>query len=204
LIGGDLTDPENDGDDTEASGAGLNFNANFSASEEAGFSFDGGGDLHEAAFDVFDNLVGGGRAKWCCGSEVFPLWVQAELDVAHFLTHFTVASSNDTPGRDPRVWQILGSNDGENFDVIYSQDNSDAGLWDARNQVIRFDAGTDFDTQTTAYKIFRMNTDTTGSTAAAHFAVSEVEFFGQPIPEPSVFAMLAAALVGLVCVRRRR
>src|SRR5687767_2707914 len=57
LIGGDLTDPENDGNPE----ANVNYNAIFTGNEEPGF---GGG---EFAFNVFDNLVGGGNDKWCCG-----------------------------------------------------------------------------------------------------------------------------------------
>lgn len=55
LIGGDLTDPENDGNPEADEG----YNAKFSSSEEPGFA---GG---ENAFNVFDNQLGGGNAKWC-------------------------------------------------------------------------------------------------------------------------------------------
>lgn len=55
LIGGDLTDPEDDG----APDADQGYNATFTSSEEPGF---GGG---EFAFNVFDNQLGGGNAKWC-------------------------------------------------------------------------------------------------------------------------------------------
>ncbi|MDE0636331.1 MAG: hypothetical protein OXI43_10840 [Candidatus Poribacteria bacterium] len=55
LLGGDLTDPEDDG----APDADEGYNAIFSANDEPGF---GGG---EFAFNVFDNILGGGNAKWC-------------------------------------------------------------------------------------------------------------------------------------------
>ncbi len=55
LIGGDLTDPEDDGQPDVDQG----YNAKFSSSEEPGF---GGG---EFAFNVFDNQLGPGNAKWC-------------------------------------------------------------------------------------------------------------------------------------------
>ncbi len=55
LLGGDLTDPEDDG----APDADEGYNAKFTSSEEPGF---GGG---EFAFNVFDNQLGGGNAKWC-------------------------------------------------------------------------------------------------------------------------------------------
>ena len=55
LLGGDLTDPEDDGNPEADEG----YNATFTSSEEPGF---GGG---EFAFNVFDNQLGGGNAKWC-------------------------------------------------------------------------------------------------------------------------------------------
>ena len=55
LLGGDLTDPEDDGDPEADKG----YNAIFSANDEPGF---GGG---ESAFNVFDNQLGPGNAKWC-------------------------------------------------------------------------------------------------------------------------------------------
>ena len=54
LLGGDLTDPEDDGDPE----ADKNYNAKFSASDEPGFA---GG---ESAFNVFDNELGPSNAKW--------------------------------------------------------------------------------------------------------------------------------------------
>ena len=55
LLGGDLTDPEDDGDPEADKG----YNAIFSANDEPGFA---GG---ESAFNVFDNQLGPGNAKWC-------------------------------------------------------------------------------------------------------------------------------------------
>ena len=110
LIGGDLTDPENDGDPEADEG----YNAIFRAAFEEGFA---GG---EFAFNVFDNLVGPGNDKWCCGSEApvvgDPIWVEAQLEAPHVLTFFTVSSANDMPARDPLHWAVQGSNDGVNYD----------------------------------------------------------------------------------------
>src|SRR5687767_15102539 len=58
IRGSDLTDPDNNGDPD----ADVNYNAIFSGNEEPAF---GGG---EFAFNVFDNRVGGGNDKWCCGT----------------------------------------------------------------------------------------------------------------------------------------
>ena len=55
LLGGDLTDPEDDGDPEADNG----YDAIFTANDEPGFA---GG---EFAFNVFDNVLGPGNAKWC-------------------------------------------------------------------------------------------------------------------------------------------
>lgn len=176
LLGGDLTDPENDG----AADEDLGYNAIFRSNAEPGF---GGG---EFSFNVFDNLLGGGNAKWCCGDatvieEEGSLWVEAELQSAPIiLTHFTVSSANDVPGRDPTHWAILGSNDGENYDTIFEYEGET--LWDERLQVRQFVGGFDTDDYVlpeSAYTIFRMETYATGlAPGGAFFQIGEIEFFG--------------------------
>jgi hypothetical protein len=195
LLGSDLTDPENNGDPEN----NVNYNAIFAASEEPAF---GGA---ESAFNVFDNLTGGGNNKWCCGDQnnfpTNPIWVQATFAQAFLLTSFTLNSGNDTPDRDPRVWQILGSNDGTNFTPIFTQNDLGASVWTARDQTIRWDAGTDFAVQTVAYTTFRFQTTATNSTTGARFQLGEIEFFS--VPEPATGAMALAGLA-LTALRRRR
>ncbi|MCE2402601.1 hypothetical protein J4G08_17180 [Candidatus Poribacteria bacterium] len=55
LLGGDLTDLEDDGNPEADDG----YDAIFTANDEPGFA---GG---EFAFNVFDNQLGPGNAKWC-------------------------------------------------------------------------------------------------------------------------------------------
>jgi hypothetical protein len=150
LLGGDLTDPENDGDPE----ADVNYNAGFRSNNEPGFA---GG---EFSYNVFDNEVGGGNMKWCCGpAGGIPeggLWIEAALEGRATLTHFTVSSANDTPERDPIHWLIEGSNDGVNYTTIYEYDG--LSPWTARNEVALFTAPLDFPEQDVAYQIFRFNT----------------------------------------------
>lgn len=170
LIGMDLTDPEDDGDPENDDG----YNAVFAASEEEGF---GGG---ESAFNVFDNIVGGGNDKWCCGSDGNfpdePIWVQATFEDPIVLGMFSIASANDTPGRDPLIWEIQGSNDGENFDTIFRQED-EVQVWEERNQVAVFTEGTHFD-RPGAYTTIRFICFETGLTSGARFQIGELEFFG--------------------------
>ncbi len=182
LLGGDLTDPEDDGDPEADEG----YNAVFDASHEPGFGSEnaepspGNG---ESAFNVFDNLLGPANDKWCCGPlDPIPddgLWVTAQFDQPYLLTHFTVSSANDAPARDPTVWAVQGSNDGVAFTDIYTYD--DFSPWDERLQVIQFSAPEDFPVQTTGYSTFRFVTFNTDSHPAfAYFQVGEIEYFGEP------------------------
>lgn len=195
LIGNDLTDLGNDGDPENDVG----YDAIFAASHEPGF-----GSLNqdaasagagESAFNVFDNILGPGNDKWCCGdpigiSEDEPMWVSAQFPVAYRLTNFTVSSANDADGRDPIHWAIQGSNDGQSYTDIYVYQD-DFGPWVERLEVIEFRAGDDFPVQTEAYSHFRMATfDTLNfqNGDAAYFQVGEIEFFGESDQEiPPIF-----------------
>ena len=134
LIGGDMTDPENDGEDAVGSGTSPTWNwSEITASIEA--DFEGG----ENSFNIFDNKVGGGNDKWCCDDPTLdvPVWVAVQFPQQRSLTHFTVTSGNDTPDRDPTNWAIQGSNDGEAYTDIYRFVDLTVP-WTDRNQVVKF------------------------------------------------------------------
>jgi hypothetical protein len=213
IRGSDLTDPENDGQ----ADADVGYNAVFSGNEEPAF---GGG---ESAFNVFDNRVGGGNDKWCCGTgNQIPAegyQVTAQLNAGpHILSSFTLTSGNDTPPRRPSVWEIRGSNDGANFTTIFSVNETDVAtkapngdsdgdrtVFSADNQTVEFTAGTDFPVPASSgYQYFRFVVfDTPGSPGGNHFQLNEIEYFGTPVPEPSLAGAGAVALSGLVLRRRR-
>ncbi|MEZ5304184.1 MAG: PEP-CTERM sorting domain-containing protein [Verrucomicrobiales bacterium] len=213
LLGNDLTDRGNDGNELIYNPPVTlgGFDGVFFASNEAGFS---GGSLGggEFAFNVFDNLVGSGDAKWCCGAtpgtsgvgDEAPQIVGVNLNANRLLTHFTVTSSNDTPGRDPRIWTMEGSNDGILWDVIFSQNDASASLWgtdaSSRNRVLLFTQGVDYPVQTQTYQQFRMVTTQTGLGTGAFFALNEIELFA---PEPSRALLLGLGLAGMFLRRRR-
>lgn len=184
LLGSDLTDPENDG----AADADTNYNATFAASHKPFF----GGP--EGAFNVFDNLVGGGDNKWCCdgpgpadeadlnnplGSPA-KIWVEANFTgVQRTLTHFTVTSGNDTPGRAPDQWRILGSNDGTNYTPIYTYNTPGSSVWGNNlNQTALFQIGTDFATPA-PYSIFRYEVYSTNGDGLHQ--IGEIEFFSNTV-----------------------
>jgi MYXO-CTERM domain-containing protein len=151
---------------------------------------------------VFDNGVGGGNNKWCCND---PGGDGHQLDARilagqHVLTHFTITSGNDSPGRRPTEWSILGSNDGTVWTPIYVQ--SGPTVFTANNQVIRFDGGgADFATPL-PYSWFRYDVQDTQS---GDHQLNEIEYFGQTVPEPTTVGLGLWALLGLGwCGWRRR
>jgi len=134
LLGSDLTDPENDGEDALGSSGSPTWNwVEITASHEP--DFEGG----ENSFNIFDNKVGGGNDKWCCDDPTVdnPVWVSVKFPKPVSLTHFTVSSGNDSPDRDPTDWAIQGSNDGTAYTDIYHFTDTTVP-WTERNQVAKF------------------------------------------------------------------
>ncbi|MGY8686150.1 MAG: LamG-like jellyroll fold domain-containing protein, partial [Verrucomicrobiales bacterium] len=167
LLGGDLTDPENDGLDEAGAAMDPSWNwVNITGNIEDDF-----GDP-EQSFNIFDNQVGGGGAKWCCDdpSPDNPYWVSVEFAEAVSLTHFTITNGNDSPDRDPTNWQIQGSNDGETFETIFAEDAE--SIWtEERNEV----ALVTLASPSAPYKHIRYIVfDTPG---ALH-QLNEIEYFG--------------------------
>lgn len=188
LLGNDATDRYGSGDETCVINGGdseaCGFSAHFSANNEAGF---GGG---EFAFNVFDNRVGGGNDKWCCdihGSddpltpedESDGLTVQATFDAPIVLHAFTITSGNDSrPERDPDRWRIQGSNDGVTYTDIFVYDHDGTSPFSDTDQVMLFQAGTDF-ALPQAYSIIRYRMQST--VGGTMHQINELEFFDQDI-----------------------
>ena len=69
--------------------------------------------------NAFDNS----EAKWCIKTKT--IWIQYEYPggARKAVTAYSITSANDFPGRDPRNWQLLGSNDGEAWEVVDERSN---------------------------------------------------------------------------------
>lgn len=191
LLGGDLTDPENDG----FADSNVNYNATFRSSVEQGF---GGG---EFAFNVFDNILSGGNGKWCCDGGT--VWVEANFGSDQYiLDAFTLSSANDVASRDSDQWSILGSNDGINYTTLFSYDVAGLSIWGAdRFEVVLFSNDDDYNVNT-AYSIFRYQS--TSVVSGFHHQLGEIEFFGTKIPEPSTLAIFALGMIGLASRRIKK
>jgi LPXTG-motif cell wall-anchored protein len=50
-----------------------------------------------------------------------PAFLQVKLKQNAIITSYSITSANDEPGRDPKSWELLCSNDGENWEVIDKQ-----------------------------------------------------------------------------------
>ena len=164
LIGGDLTDPEDDGVD----GANTNWNwTSISASSEEKWTSEG-------SFNVFDNKVGATNHKWCCNGPT--QWISVGFSQPYILSHFTITSGNDVTSRDPDIWKIQGSNDGSNWIDIFVYDNDGVSPWGTdRLEVLKYIGnGDDFSTPN-AFSYFRYYVTSTGGSA---HQINELEYFG--------------------------
>ena len=162
-----LTDPENDGLDAPGAATDPSWNwTSITASVEPDF---GGG---EFAFNIFDHKVGGGNDKWCCDDPTpgNPVWVSVGFGNPVSLTHFTVTSGNDTPGRDPTDWAIQGSADGAVYTDIYHFKAVPAP-WTQRNEVLKFT----LPFPAVAYRNIRY---IAYDTPANLHQINEIEYFG--------------------------
>jgi hypothetical protein len=192
LIGGDLTDPENDG----FADANVNYNAIFRASVEPGF---GGG---EYAFNVFDNILSARNGKWCCSGP--SVWVEADFgNKRYILDIFTLSSANDVPNRDSDKWSILGSNDGINYTELYHYDVNGESIWgNDRFEVVQFSNLDDYSVSK-AYSIFRYQSFSVVS--GTNHQLGEIEFFGRQsalsVPEPSTLAIFSLGVMALALRR---
>ena len=206
LLGGDLTDPENDGVDVHMDPLGINFNVNQFFTSDASrpnFRTGGGGGGNHGAYDIFDNKRGNGSEKYCCSAA--PQTIGFELTDPVVLSHFTLTSNHDSLGRNPDHFRIEGSNDGSTWSTIFEYSNDgpasnnrgdgDTTPWTANNQVRLWTStaapidiegldtdGPDFPTPP-AYRFFRINMLSPGGWqgTGGQLSLAEMELFAAPL-----------------------
>lgn len=78
-----------------------------------------------------------------------PAWMQLQYATPQYSGAYTLTSANDSPGRDPKSWQLLGSDDGISWTVLDQQTNqSFANRYQTNKYVFP---------NTTAYSYYRLN-----------------------------------------------
>ena len=103
-------------------------------------------------------------------------WISVGFSQPYILSHFTITSGNDVAGRDPDIWKIQGSNDGDNWTDIFVYDNNGVSPWGTdRLEVLRYNGdGDDFSTPN-AFSYFRYYVT---STVSSSHQINELEYFG--------------------------
>ncbi|NET88000.1 MAG: hypothetical protein F6K45_07885, partial [Kamptonema sp. SIO1D9] len=101
------------------------------------------GEGKEEAFDRNSNT------KWLTFSNTG--WLQYEFETPVVVTDYHLTSANDEPARDPKDWQLQGSNDGVNFVNLESQTNQN---FDTRLETKSFHIPS---TNQQAYQYYRLN-----------------------------------------------
>ncbi|HEY6081851.1 MAG TPA: discoidin domain-containing protein [Chitinophagaceae bacterium] len=103
-------------------------------------------DQGENSSHLIDNNI---YSKFLIFNFTAPAWMQLQYATPQYSGAYTITSANDAPGRDPKSWQILGSNDGINWTVLDQQMNqSFANRYQTNKYVFP---------NTTAYSYYRLN-----------------------------------------------
>jgi len=120
---------------------------------------------------VENTVDGNARTKWCMEHEDRPvIWQVSFPDpVAVPLQSYTLTSADDMPDRDPQQWQLLGSNNGEDWTLL--DERRQDGPFSKRHmsQTFTFENEDQFK----AFRFIFQNVDKT------HFQVAEIAL-GEP------------------------
>ncbi len=156
----------------------------------------------EGAAKAFDDSV---STKWYTGSGIAPYLIQYDFDGTDLyeVTSYTITSANDDYGRDPHVWQLLGSNNGIDWTVLDDRTAAEAPVTDGWWTTIQRHTTRQFVPESTGtFNIYRFQfTQTEGTT---QLQLSEIELIGAVVPEPSSLLLATIGLLGLGFFVRHR
>ncbi len=119
----------------------------------------------EGEAQAFDNTT---NTKWLVFNSTGNIGYDFAGDDNYAINSYTVASANDSPDRDPKNWNLQGSNDGSNWTNIDSQNNQNFGG--------RFEIKPYSISNTTAYKQYRLNV--TANNGSGLLQIGEIQMFG--------------------------
>jgi hypothetical protein len=134
---------------------------------ESGTSIDDGANnpSNEGEVQAFDN---NNNSKWLIFNSTGNIGYDFANDDAYVINSYSITSGNDEPNRDPRNWNLQGSNDGVNWTTVDSQNNQGFGN--------RFETKTYNFGNTTAYKLYRLNV--TANNGSGLLQIAEIQMFG--------------------------
>jgi len=95
----------------------------------------GGAGAAEGSLKLVDNNY---NTKFFVGGFPVGFEMQLTFPTAHVMGSYTITSGNDLPDRDPKNWQLLGSNDGFTWYVLDQRSNQ---VFEGRNQTKLFRTG---------------------------------------------------------------
>lgn len=99
-----------------------------------------------------------------------PFWVNLEFDAPVVAGYYAFTSANDAASRDPRDWEIQGSQDGLSWETL---DTRTAYTFSDRNQTREF-----YFDNNTAYKYYRFNL--LSNNGSSLFQMAEWQLFNLP------------------------
>lgn len=79
------------------------------------------------------NAFNNNQEKWCVNKTA--AWIQYQYadNARRKVTAYSITSGNDAPGRDPRDWRLLGSNDGQTWTEVDARKDEDfSQRWEKR------------------------------------------------------------------------
>jgi hypothetical protein len=124
-----------------------------------------GGEGMDKAFD------GTTSTKWYNGSSSTG-WIQYQLTEPHIVATYSVASANDSEGRDPTAWTLKGSNDETTWTTLDTRVGE--------NFAGRFQTNTYTFTNSRSYLYYRL--DVTANSGDPAIQLSEITLYGTSAP----------------------
>jgi hypothetical protein len=119
----------------------------------------------QTAQEAFDGDI---KTKWL---DFAPQgsWIQRDYGKSVIVTEYAITSAEDAPPRDPKDWQLLGSNDGKTWTTL---DTLTGETWSKRNEKRSFSIS-----NKTAYRFYRLNISAVRDVKTANSVqIAEIEF----------------------------
>ena len=126
----------------------------------------------EGKAQVFDGDKG---TKWLTFATTG--WVQAKLATPLTVQKYALTSANDVPERDPKDWQLLGSNDGSTWTAVDTQTGQ---TFAQRGQTREFTVA-----DPKPYSYYRLNVTANGGAPIVQLAELEMADPAVPTPVPA-------------------